>query len=82
MKKFTFILTILLAVIACSEKQTAPIGNETESKDVPFEVARNYFFKNNSAILPDNPQITTEEEFNKFFGMADYYGKGWQTNSY
>lgn len=75
MKKFTFILTILLAVIACSEKQTAPIGNETENKDVPFEVARNYFFKNNSAILPDNPQITTEEEFNKFFGMATTMGK-------
>ena len=81
MKKFTFILVMLLTIVACSEKQTTPIGNETESKDVPFEVARNYFFKNNSAILPDNPQITTEEEFNKFFGM-DYYGKGWQTNSY
>ncbi len=75
MKKFTFILVMLLTIVACSEKQTTPIGNETGSKDVPFEVARNYFFKNNSAILPDNPQITTEEEFNKFFGMATTMGK-------
>ena len=75
MKKITFILVMLLTIVACSEKQSAPIGNETGSKDVPFEVARNYFFKNNSAIFPDNPQITTEEEFNKFFGMAATMGK-------
>jgi hypothetical protein len=74
MKKITFILVMLLTIVACSEKQSAPIGNETGSKDVPFEIAKNYFFKKD-CTLPANPKITTEDNFSKLFGMATTMGK-------
>ena len=39
-----------------------------------FEVAKNYFIKNDQAI-PASSKITTEEEFNKLFGMATTMGE-------
>ena len=39
-----------------------------------FEVAKNYFFKNNQEI-PASPKITSEEEFTKLFGMATTMGE-------
>jgi len=41
--------------------------------DVPFQMARNYFFRNDQEI-PSNPCITTQEEFNRLFGMATTMG--------
>ena len=38
-----------------------------------FEVAKNYFFKNDQEI-PASPKITTAEEFGKLFGMATTMG--------
>ena len=65
---------MLLATVACSEKQTANVENNAESGEVTFEVAKNYFFKKDCA-LPANPKITTEEDFNKLFGMATTMSK-------
>ncbi|MBO4316239.1 MAG: hypothetical protein J5867_09815, partial [Prevotella sp.] len=44
------------------------------NSEVAFEVAKNYFFKNDQ-VIPEYPKITTEEEFNKLFGMATTMGK-------
>ena len=65
---------MLLAMVACSEKQTANVENNIENGEVAFEVAKNYFFKKDCA-LPEDPKITTEEDFNKLFGMATTMGK-------
>ena len=43
-------------------------------ENVPFEVAKNYFLKNNQEI-PTSPKITTAEAFNQLFGMAAFMGK-------
>ena len=75
MKKIIFAFTILLAMMACSNKQTMVVDNNIDSGDVSFEVAKNYFFKNGKDILPANPKITTEEEFSKLFGMATTMSK-------
>ena len=45
MKKVIFAFAMLLATVACSEKQTANVENNAESGEVVFEVAKNYFFK-------------------------------------
>ena len=37
-------------------------------------MAKNYFFKNDQ-VIPEYPKITTEEEFNKLFGMATTMGE-------
>ena len=74
MKKVIFAFAMLLATVACSEKQTANVENNAESGEVTFEVAKNYFFKKDCA-LPANPKITTEEDFNKLFGMATTMSK-------
>ena len=47
---------------------------KTDVENVPFEVAKNYFFKNNQEI-PTSPKITTAEAFNQLFGMAAFMGK-------
>ena len=75
MKKIIFAFTILLAMVACSNKQTMVVDNNIDSGEVSFEVAKNYFFKNGKDILPANPKITTEEEFSKLFGMATTMSK-------
>ena len=74
MKKIIFAFAMLLTMVACSEKQTANVENNVESREVSFEVAKNYFFKKD-CILPAEPKITTEENFTKFFGMATTMGK-------
>lgn len=48
--------------------------NNGAAAEVAFEVAKNYFFKNDKQI-PTSPKITTEEEFNKLFGMATTMGE-------
>ena len=44
------------------------------NNEIAFEEAKNYFFKNGEAI-PADPKITSEEAFNKLFGMATTMGK-------
>ena len=74
MKKIEFAFTILLAIAACTNKPVATVeDNEESSEVVAFEVAKNYFFKNDQ-LIPEYPKITTEEEFTKLFGMATTMG--------
>ena len=74
MKKILFAFTMLLAITACTNKPVTAVENNEESSEVAFEIAKNYFFKNDQ-VIPEYPKITTEEEFNKLFGMATTMGK-------
>ena len=71
---FTF--ATLTMMEACGNKPSA--GQKTEigetNNEIAFEEAKNYFFKNGEAI-PADPKITSEEAFNKLFGMATTMGK-------
>ena len=69
-----FALTMLLAIVACTNKPVAAVEDNDESSEVAFEVAKNYFFKNNQ-VIPENSKIVSEEEFNKLFGMATTMGE-------
>ena len=69
MKKILFAFTLLLAIAACINKPVKAVDINEESSEVTFEVAKNHFFKNDQQI-PESPKISTEEEFNKLFGMA------------
>lgn len=74
MKKILLAIAMLSAMTACTSNSTEAAKVNGESSEVVFEVARNYFFKNNQQI-PSSPKITTEEEFNRLFGMATVMGK-------
>ena len=74
MKKILFAFAVLLAIAACTNKPVTAVENNGESSEVAFEVAKNYFFKNDQ-VIPEYPKITTEEEFNKLFGMATVMGE-------
>ena len=63
MKKIEFAFTMLLAIAACTNKPMTAVENNNESSEVAFEVAKNYFFKNNQ-VIPEYPKIVSEEEFN------------------
>ena len=66
--------TMLLAMAACTNKPVTAVENNEGCSEVPFKVAKNYFFKNDQQI-PGSPKITTEEDFNKLFGMATVMGE-------
>ena len=74
MKNILFAFTMLLAIAACTNKPVTAVDNNEESTEVAFEVAKNYFFKNDQ-VIPEYPKITTEEEFNNLFGMATTMGE-------
>ena len=88
MRKIIFTFATLLAVVACTTKPTKATiekggvrdvdniveGDHNAAEEVAFEVAKNYFFKNDQTI-PASPKITTEEEFSKLFGMATTMGE-------
>ena len=73
MKKVIATIAALLTMTACTSTTNSTKENE-EGTEVPFEVARNYFFKNDQQI-PASPKITSEEDFHKLFGMATTMGK-------
>ena len=73
-----FAIAMLLTLVACNNKPATAVENNIEKGEVPFEVAKNYFFKNDLDILPASPKITSEEVFNKLFGMATTMGEDGQ----
>ena len=76
MKKIIFALAAIMALAACGNKQAATPTSEgnVERSEVVFEVAKNYFFKNDQ-VIPEYPKIVSEEEFTKLFGMATTMGE-------
>ena len=74
MKKILFAFTMLLAMVACTNKPVTAVEDNKVNNEVAFEVAKNYFFKNDQ-VIPEYPKITTEEDFNKLFGMATTMGE-------
>ena len=73
MKKIIFAMASLLMMVGCTANKPA----EEDIESVPFEVAKNYFFKNNQEI-PVSPKITTADTFDRLFGMAASMGKDGQ----
>ncbi len=76
MKKILFAFAAIVALAACGNKQVATPTSEdnVESSEVAFEVAKNYFFKNDQ-MIPEYPKIVSEEEFTKLFGMTTTMGE-------
>ena len=79
MRKVLLAYAALMFLAACNMKPTTETSTDTKSDNtgIPFEIAKNYFFKNDQEI-PANPKITTAEEFGKLFGMAAVMGKDGQ----
>ena len=74
MKKILFAFAAMIILAACGNKQAlAPAEGDEVNNEVAFEVAKNYFFKNDQEF-PASPKITTAEEFGKLFGMATTMG--------
>ena len=74
--KFTKIILAmasLLVLAGCTARKPA----EANVESVPFQVAKNYFFKNDQP-LPAGPKITTAAAFDRLFGMAAFMGKDGQ----
>ena len=74
MKKILLAFTMLLAMVACTNKPATAVEDYEVNSEVAFEVAKNYFFKNDQ-VIPEYPKIVSEEEFNKLFGMATTMGE-------
>ena len=69
MKKILFAFAAMIVLAACGSEQAATTFESSEaSNEVTFEVAKNYFFKNDQEI-PTSSKITTAEKFGKLFGM-------------
>ena len=71
MKKVLFVFAMLLTMAACNNKTATGVDNK-ESEEVPFTVAKNYFY--NHLGIPSS-KITTEEDFRKCFHMATTMGE-------
>ncbi|WP_345230973.1 hypothetical protein [Olivibacter ginsenosidimutans] len=80
---FSALFSMVLAVSACTNRSneqtdTKIITDTTKNEviDIPYTVAKNYFVRNDfdpSKLL--TPKITTQESFDKLFGMATVMGK-------
>ena len=71
MRKSLLAFATLLTMVACVNKTTTNVENEKKG-EVPFEVAKNYFYNHNVGI--PGTKITTQEDFQKHFGMATRMG--------
>lgn len=67
MKKIIMLLCAAFLLMGCTKRQKA----------VEYQVAKNYFFVNNSPRSM-SLKMTTELEFGKYFGMAAFMGKDGQ----
>ena len=63
MKKFFFTILAVIMLIACRTPQ-----------EVPFTQAHNYFVRND-APQPVPAMITSQQQFDSYFGMAAFMGK-------
>lgn len=71
--KIILAMASLLVLAGCTTHKPA----EANVENVPFQVAKNYFFKNDQT-LPVSPKITTATAFNQLFGMAAFMRKDGQ----
>ena len=66
MKKLIILALAAIGFAACGQK-----------KDIPFEVAHNYFVRNDvTGQVP--AKIASQDEFERYFGMAAFMGKNGQ----
>ncbi len=81
---FLTVLCMLMLTASCSSStsESTESAEPTEStasakSTVPFTEANHYFFRND-AQMPSSPKITTQQEFESYFGMAAVMGDGGQ----
>ena len=72
MRKSLLAFATLLTMVACVNKTTTNVENE-KNGEIPFEVAKNYFYKHNVGV--PSTKITTEKDFSNHFGMATRMGE-------
>jgi len=65
------ILTCLLAAVTL-----AACSHNVQSESIPFEVAHNYFVRNDVSSVP--VKINSQEAFERCFGMAAFMGRNGQ----
>lgn len=63
MKRLFFIIAAMLCLAACGIK-----------KEIPFTVAHNYFVRND-VTQPVPAKLASQDEFERYFGMAAFMGK-------
>src|SRR5690606_37581358 len=77
MKKLSiFLLGILLSPLfmACNSEKAEDTTEESTATDIAYKIAKNYFIKNDvEGVVPE--KITSQEEFEKYFGMAATMGE-------
>ena len=75
MKKFLLILAFAALLSACGNRNKGGKIADNTSSIVPYELAHNYFKRNDNVedVLP--MKITSEEELMRFFGDAAYMGR-------
>lgn len=77
-------IIVAAAITSCNNKlsksesaDSTEISQTIVSDTVPYIVADHYFLKNDLKELPPE-KISSQEEFDKYFGMAAVMGKGGQ----
>lgn len=78
MKKVAFMFVLFAGIASCALGQKSKNKKEKEAQ-IPYTVANRYFVNN---TVPDGafvvPKITTQEAFDRLFGMAPVMGKDGQ----
>lgn len=81
MKKVAFMFLLFAGITSCAMGQKSKNKKEKEVQ-IPYTVANRYFVNN---TVPDGvfvvPKITTQETFDRLFGMAPVMGKDGQPTS-
>lgn len=68
-----FICIVLLSVLSACNSGKTEQKTEIVATNVEYKIAKNYFIKNDvNGVVPD--KITTQSEFEKYFGMATTMG--------
>lgn len=76
MKTSKLLSTIMIFAAVVLFASCAAQKNDGNGKNVPYTVARNYFFA--SDVIPDNPAVYTQADFDRLYNPAAFMGKDGQ----
>lgn len=66
---------MLLGSVACTIQGDKSAVSSEQSKNIPYRIGENYYIVNDiEALVPH--KISTQQEFDSYFGMAAIKGKG------
>jgi len=65
------LLLVTIGFTACGNRSQSTQTDKSDSNNIPYELASNYFVRNDvDSSLYIKEKITSEEQFNRYFGMA------------